>query len=184
MTNPAAPNGFDPKCMEVLDKAAAKVGVASVAYATEFSRADEQLKSTGMVGLASAGIGALGKAGSKSIASGIPTNGWLVVTDEGLNICGRAFLGKIGASKGVIPHNLVAQAQVGEGDWPGQYLIAIQFADGSVAQLTSKTKAANKALGAWVSNMNQVAVAAQAQAQTQAQTFDANALYAQGGVTQ
>ncbi len=164
----------DQQRQAILQSASAKLGADHSLYATEYSRSDEQLKTTGMLSLAMAAVDAAAKSTSKSISSGIPTNGWLIATPDGLSIMGRGFLGKVGPHKGTIPNKLLAQ--IGTTPHGSKCQLSILFVDGSEVGLLARTRQTVPLASIWAAGVNN-AVQAAAHAIAQAnQQFDPNQL--------
>ncbi len=124
-----------PKCRSVLEKASAKLDGAPVLYATEYNRTDSRIP----------GLGAV----TQKLSVGIPNEGWIAVTDQGLAVFTRRITG-LGGHKGTIPNELLASVSVQHAKKPGRATIAMTFGDGSSAELFAKTKDTYEALSPWI----------------------------------
>lgn len=124
---------------------------AVVLYATEYFRPDNRLGGTGAASVALYAFDTALKSASKLIASGIPSDGWIVVTDDGIGVFSRRLAGGgIGSHKGTIPPELIGSVSVQHAKKPGRAEIGIVFADLSEVTLFTKTKATYEALSPWV----------------------------------
>ncbi len=135
--------------MNVLLKASKKMEGAPVVFATEYSRPDNRLRGTSYKAVATYAFDNALKAKSKALGSGIPTDGWIVVTDEGLGVFTRR-MGGIGSHKGTIPLDLIAAIGVQHNKKPGKATIEMVFADHSEVTIFTKTKATYEALSPWI----------------------------------
>lgn len=104
-------------------------------YATEYNRLDRGLP----------GVGAI----TKKLSVGIPSEGWIVVTDVGVAVFSKRLTG-IGAHKGTVPNDVLASVSVQHAKKPGRATIELTFGDGSSASLFAKTKATYEALSPWI----------------------------------
>ena len=143
------------KCEAALSKCLPHVAGTTVIYSTEFSRADEQLTATTIGSLANAATKASMKAAGSEAATTIPPNGWLIATDEGLEIHARGFLGKVGDSKTGFRWPDVVGITLADSAWPGRFNLSVDFIDGSNAVLTSKTRDTKPAIAGWFNYLEQ-----------------------------
>ncbi len=147
-----------PKCRAILEKASLKMDGAVALYATEYFRPDNRLGGTGAASVAMYAFDSALKSASKLIGSGIPTDGWIVATDDGIGVFSRRLAGGgIGSHKGTVPPDLINSVSVKHAKKPGRAQIDIVFADMSEVTLFTKTKATYEALSPWVQGRNAVA---------------------------
>ncbi len=173
---------FSPACMNVFAKASKKMGGVPVMYATEYARPDNRLEGTSNGAIARYAFDNMLKAGSKALGSGLPTDGWIVVTDDGMGVFSRR-MGGIGTHKGTIPFDLIATISVQHEKKPGKATIEFVFADMSEVIIRTKTKATYEALSPWIQQRSNAATSplaapgANAPDSLGAPGFDMNALY-------
>lgn len=162
----------DPACEALLQKLSAKVDGKQVLYATRFLRPEGKVKGTKTSALARAAFEASLKQVSKALASGIPNDGWIVVTEDGLSIFGRTpVTNGVGAHKGTITKQYIQSVAVKHSRKPGKSEIFLILADDSEATLLVKTKETYSALSPWIQGLAAVAEAAIPQ------TFDTDELF-------
>ncbi len=166
------------KCREVLDRIAKNVDGQYVIYATEYARPDNRLRGTRVSHAAQWAFDNAMKSMSKALASGLPADGWLVVTHEGISVFTRSMLGdRIGSLKGTIPHDWLASMSVDHGKKIGKNTLDLIFADNSEVTLHTKTKVTYPALRDWTDFVVSGAAEA-ARHDATGPIFDADALYA------
>lgn len=148
--NSAASQHAEEKCVAALVKASKKVDGQVVRYATRYTRTDGRAKSTSGAGPTTATFDADLKAESGAISNGLPKDGWIIVTKDGLGVFGRTPITEgIGSHKGTIPNDLVAAVAIAHGKKLGKATITITFTDQSEAVLVNKTSETYPALSLW-----------------------------------
>lgn len=162
------------KCDEVLERIRKHVDGETVLYASEYGRPDNRLNGASTARVAQWAFDNALKAASHAISSGLPTDGWFLVTPSGLAVFSRKALGdRIGSHKGTIPHELVSSVSISHGKKLGRCTIDVMFADHSEATMFTKTKVTYPAISRWTDLMIATGEATPAEAPT----FDANVLF-------
>ncbi|MGH1504722.1 MAG: hypothetical protein ACRBI6_14270 [Acidimicrobiales bacterium] len=135
---------------QALDKMSRHADGAPVHYATEFARPDNRLRKANAGAAAKWAFDHALKATSVAIGSGIPQDGWLLVTDAGVQVHTRRMIGdRIGTLKGTIPHEMIASISIDHGKKMGRNRVTVIFADDSEVVLLTKTRVTYPALSAW-----------------------------------
>ena len=161
MSEASLDQAAEEKCVAMLQKASQKVDGQVVRYATRYARPEGRLKSPSVGGLAKATFDASLKAASKAISSGLPNDGWIIVTKAGLGIFGRVpITDGIGSHKGTIPTELIAAVAVAHDKKPGKATITMTFVDQSEAILVTKTRETSLALSLWAKGVADAAAEA------------------------
>lgn len=141
---------YSEKCQKILQAASAKMDGVPVLYATQYGRPDNRLGGTSTARVAQFAFDNALKAVSQAIGSGLPTDGWIVMTDTGMGVFSRRVGGSIGAHKGTIPNKLIGSVSIQHDKKPGKARIDLIFADNSEVTLFTKTKETYEALSPWV----------------------------------
>ncbi len=138
-------------CRQILDRIGAKhLGGQHVVYATQYGRPDNRLQGTSAIRVAQFAFDHAVKAASKALSTGLPTDGWIVITHEGIAVFSTSPFGdRIGKYKGTIPHNLVASISVDHSKKPGKTILDVTFIDHSEVRMFTKTKATYPAMSDW-----------------------------------
>lgn len=148
---------YSDKCMKIFHEASAKLNGAPVLYATQYSRPDNRLRGTSTARVAQFAFDNALKSLSQAIGSGLPTDGWIVMTDAGMGVFSKKLTNGIGSHKGTIPNHLIASLSVKHEKKPGRARIDVIFSDASEVILMTKTKETYEALSPWVQGRGAVA---------------------------
>lgn len=137
-------------CMNELAKIEGKVDGRPVLYATRFTRPDGKLKGPSTGAVARLAMNATMKAASEAIASGIPTDGWLVATPVGIHMFKKSLTGGIGSPRGILTSDVIAGVSVAHGKKATRTQITITMIDQSFATLSVRTAETYPALSPWI----------------------------------
>jgi len=121
-----------------------------VLYATKFVRPEEKLRGTSTVAVTRFAIDAAFKSASRAISSGIPTDGWLIVTPAGLHIFKKAIMGGPGKEVGTLTNDVIAGVSVAHGKKITRTQITITMIDQSFATIWVRTAETYPALSPWI----------------------------------
>lgn len=178
-------SNYSDKCQKILIEASAKMDGETVMYATQYARPDNRLKGTSTARVAQFAFDNALKSLSKTIGSGLPTDGWIVMTSTGMGVFSKKVTGGMGSHKGTIPAKLLASVSVQHDKKPGKATLFVIFADQSEVTLHAKTKETYEALSPWIQGLGQGATSPLAGPGSIAPSaptddlFDMNALYSE-----
>ena len=136
--------------IEVLAKLEAHVDGRPVLYATKFARPEERLRGTSTVAVARFAFDAALKSASRAIATGIPTDGWLIATPAGIHIFKKTTFGGVGKELGTLTSAAIAGVAVAHGRKSAQTKITITMVDESSATMFVRTAETYPALSPWI----------------------------------
>jgi len=135
---------------DVLKKLEQHVDGRPVLYATKFVRPEEKIRGASTVAVARFAVNSALKAASRALSSGVPTDGWLIVTPAGLHIFKKAIMGGPGKHLGTLTNDVIAGVSVAHGKKATQTQITITMVDQSFATVWVRTAETYPALSPWI----------------------------------
>ncbi len=162
---------------DALAKLEQHVDVRPVLYATKFVRPEEKLRGSSTAAVARFAIDSAFKSASRAISTGIPTDGWMIVTPAGLHIFKKSLMGGVGKAVGTLTNDVIAGVSVAHGKKATQTQITITMIDQSFATVWVRTAETYPALSPWIRGVSSGApsdggVAERLAAVPEAPTFD------------
>lgn len=146
----ATNSSIPPATTDFLKALESHVDGRPVLYATKFVRPEEKLQGASSVALARFAVNAAFKQASRAIASGVPSEGWLIATPVGLHVFKKTTFGAIGKPLGTLPNSVISGVSVAHGKKPTKTQITITMVDQSSAGVWVRTAETYPALSPWI----------------------------------